>query len=73
MVAVLAQMSETISAAIDKKELLGMESGAIGYMLSKQGYLSDRDEHWHPLLMFFAPLTDPLMGRRIAKITDPWV
>jgi len=54
-----AQMVETISAAVNKKELPGMELGAIGYMLSKQGYLSDRDGHWHPHLMFFAPLTDP--------------
>ena len=30
------------------------------YMLPKQGYLSDRDGHWHPHLMFFTPLTDPL-------------
>jgi hypothetical protein len=29
------------------------------YMMSKQGYLSDRDGHWHPHLMFFVPLTDP--------------
>jgi hypothetical protein len=28
-------------------------------MMSKQGYLSDRDGHWHPHLMFFLPLTDP--------------
>ena len=55
-----AQMIQTISAAIEKKELSAMEPGAIGYMLSKQGYLSDRDGHWHPHLMFFAPLTDPL-------------
>jgi hypothetical protein len=28
-------------------------------MMSKQGFLSDRDGHWHPHLMFFTPLTDP--------------
>jgi hypothetical protein len=55
-----AQMVETISAAVNQKELPGMEPGAIGYMQSKQGYLSDRDGHWHPHLMFFAPLTDPV-------------
>jgi hypothetical protein len=27
--------------------------GSMGYMLSKQGYLSDTDGHWHPHLMFF--------------------
>jgi hypothetical protein len=54
-----ARMFEDIKAAFDKKELPTQESGAIGYMMSKQGYLSDRDGHWHPHLMFFLPLTDP--------------
>jgi hypothetical protein len=53
------QMLEDIKAAADKKELPAMEPGAMCYMLSKQGYLSDRDGHWRPHLMFFAPLTDP--------------
>ena len=38
-----AQMMEAIVAGIDKKELPVMESGAMCYMLSKRGYLSDRD------------------------------
>src|ERR1700681_4189023 len=54
-----AQMFEDIKAAFDKKELPTLESGAMCYMMSKQGYLSDRDGHWHPHLMFFVPLTDP--------------
>ncbi len=48
--------------------------GSMGYMMSKQGYLSDTDGHWHPHLMFFqahAPLSDwganlpgsPLLGQ----------
>lgn len=52
-------MFEDIKAAFDKKELPTLESGAMCYMMSKQGYLSDRDGQWHPHLMFFAPLTDP--------------
>jgi len=44
-----AQMFEDIKAAFE-------ESGAMCFMMSKQGYLSDRDGHWHPHLMFFAPL-----------------
>ena len=43
-----AQMMKAIVAGIDKKELPAMESGAMCYMLSKRGYLSDRDGHWHP-------------------------
>lgn len=27
--------------------------GAMGYMMSKDGHLSDADGHWHPHLMFF--------------------
>jgi hypothetical protein len=29
--------------------------GAMGYMLSKQQYLSDTNSHWHPHVMFFQP------------------
>jgi len=54
-----AQMADAIKAALDKKELPAMEVGAMCYMMSKQGYLSDRDGHWHPHLMFFLPQTDP--------------
>jgi hypothetical protein len=54
-----AQMFEDIKAAFDKKELPTPESGAMCYMMSKQGYLSDRDGHWHPHLMFFLPVTEP--------------
>ena len=32
--------------------------GAMCYMLSKQGYLSDADRHWHPHLMFFVADSD---------------
>jgi len=54
-----AQIFDDIYTALDKRELPALESGAMCYMLSKQGYLSDRDGHWHPHLMFFLPLTDP--------------
>src|SRR3974390_478330 len=55
-----AQMIEAVVAAVDKKELPPMDSGAMCYMLSKQGYLSDRDGHWHPHLMFFFSQSDPV-------------
>lgn len=48
-----------IKAAVDKKELLPPELGAMCYMMSKQGYLNDAAGHWHPHLMFFLPPTDP--------------
>jgi hypothetical protein len=53
------QMFEAISAAIDKKELPTPESGAMCYMLSKEGYLNDSVGHWHPHVMFFVPMIDP--------------
>jgi hypothetical protein len=53
-----AQVFEAIAAAVAKKELPALEAGAMCYMLSKQGYLSDRVGHWHPHLMFFVPQTD---------------
>jgi len=53
------EMFETIKAALDKKKLPAPEAGSMCYMLSKQGYLSDRDGHWHPHLMFFTPLIEP--------------
>ena len=41
-----------------EKELPTLEFGSVCYMMWKEGYLSDRDGHWHPHLMFFVPLTD---------------
>ncbi len=69
---------EAIVAGIDKKELPAMEPGAMCYMLSKQGYLSDRDGHWHPHLMFFFSSTDPaawgadLPDSPIIAFNDTW-
>lgn len=54
-----ADMFETVSAAIDKKELPQLESGAMCYMMSKDGYLGDAVGHWHPHLMFFVPQAEP--------------
>src|SRR5260370_8267824 len=48
-----AQMTESITAAIAKKELPAMESGAMCYMLSKQGYGGDSTPHPPPHLIFF--------------------
>jgi hypothetical protein len=73
-----AQMVETMAAAIDNKELPAMEPGAMCYMLSKQGYLSDQGGHWHPHLMFFVSQSDPaawgagLPGSPILAFNDTW-
>jgi hypothetical protein len=52
------QMFDALKAAFEKKELPALESGAMCYMMSREGYLSDRDGHWHPHLMFFLPSTE---------------
>ncbi len=54
-----AQMFEDLKSALDKKKLPPPESGAMCYMMSKQGYLNDEVGHWHPHLMFFLPPTEP--------------
>jgi hypothetical protein len=53
-----AQMFESIKASLAKKELPMPESGAMCYMLSKEGYLNSRAGHWHPHLMFIVPQTE---------------
>ena len=74
-----AQMNEAISAAIAKKELPPMESGAMCYMLSKQGYGGDSTPHWPPHLMFFYSDTDlaiwgaNLPGSPVVAVSDPVV
>jgi hypothetical protein len=73
-----AQMVEDIKAAFVKEELTAPEPGAMCYMMSKQGYLSDRDGHWRPHLMFFVPPTDPaawgadLPGSPLIAFKDTW-
>jgi hypothetical protein len=55
---VLAGKSKTeivkaTASALDKKELPGLEPGAMCYMMSKRQYLNDRGKSWHPHLMVF--------------------
>lgn len=71
------QMFAGIQTALDTRKLAPMEPGAMSYMLSKDGYLSQVDNHWRPHLMFFVPLTEPSMwganvpGSQVIGATDP--
>jgi len=71
------EIAEAIAAAFDKKELPVQETGAVCYMMSKDGYLNDRDGHWHPHVMFYVPLTEAktwganLPGSPILAAEDP--
>jgi len=47
------QMIERIDAALRTKAFPAFEPGAMCYMMSKQGYLSDSGGRWHPHVMFF--------------------
>src|SRR5439155_15113305 len=49
------EIVQATALALDKKELPGLEPGAMCYMMSKQQYLSDQGLSWHPHLMFFIP------------------
>jgi hypothetical protein len=72
-----AEIAAAMKDAFDKKKLPPMESGAMGYMMSKDGYLSDSGGHWHPHLMIFLPLTGAktwgagLSGSPVFVFEDP--
>jgi hypothetical protein len=72
-----AQMTESITAAIAKKELPAMEPGAMCYMMGKEGYGGDSIPHWPSHLMFFYSDTDPaiwganLPGSPVVAMSDP--
>jgi hypothetical protein len=46
---------DELRAALARKELPSPEPGAMSFMMSKDGYLSDADSHWHSHLMFHVP------------------
>jgi hypothetical protein len=52
------QMYDQIRAAMARKELPAVEPGAMSFMMSKDGYLSDDGGHWHSHLMFYIQGTD---------------
>jgi hypothetical protein len=52
------QMEDSIKSKVAKGELPVPETGAMSYMMSKDGYLNDEVGHWHPHLMFHVPKTD---------------
>jgi hypothetical protein len=47
------QIKQSIEAALAAKQLPALEPGAMSYMMSKQGYLSDSFGHWKSHLMFY--------------------
>jgi hypothetical protein len=49
------EIARALKSAQGSKELPALEPNAMCYMMSKQQYLSDRDVHWHPHIMWFVP------------------
>jgi len=47
-----------LKKAYEKKQLPGLESGAMDYMMSKSAYLTDQDGHNLPHVMFYTALKD---------------
>jgi hypothetical protein len=51
-------MEDRIKGEVARGELPVPESGAMSYMMAKDGNLGDSVGHWHPHLMFHVPKTD---------------
>jgi hypothetical protein len=49
------EILDEVRAAVARNELRSPAPGAMSFMMSKAGYLSDADGHWHPHLMFHVP------------------
>ena len=53
-----AEMVSALKAAYENKQLPGLESGAMDYMMSKSSYLTDEGEHNMPHVMFYTLVRD---------------
>jgi len=53
-----AEIVSALKTAYEKKQLPGLENGAMTYMMSKSAYLTDEDGHNLPHLMFFTAVMD---------------
>ena len=66
-----------MQSAFEANQIPAIEYGALGYMLSKQGYLGDRAGHWHPHIIIYVPPIEPaawganLAGSPIFGKLDP--
>jgi len=53
-----SDMIDRTRTALNTNTFVAPEAGAMSFMMSKQGYLSDDGGHWHPHLMFFVAHSD---------------
>jgi hypothetical protein len=54
-----SEMIVRTRAALAANAFVLPEPGAMGFMMSKDGYVSGADGHWHPHLMIFIAHTEP--------------
>jgi hypothetical protein len=52
------EMAARTRAALAAHRVADPEPGAMSYMMSKQGYITDNGGHWYSHVMFFMPHTD---------------
>jgi hypothetical protein len=53
-----AEIVSALKTAYEKKQLPGLEGGAMDYMMSKSSYLTDQGDHNMPHLMWYTSLAD---------------
>jgi hypothetical protein len=53
-----AEIIDDNKAAFENRQLPALEPGSMSYMMSKEAYLTDRDDHNLAHLMFYAPALD---------------
>jgi hypothetical protein len=54
----MSEIIDSVETAFRKKELPGLEPGAMSYMMSKAAYLTDEDGHNMAHVMLYVPLRD---------------
>jgi hypothetical protein len=71
------KLSERVKGALQRNELPELGAGAMCFMMSRDGYLSEQGGHWHPHLMFFQRHTTPAAwganatGSAVIAFSDP--
>ena len=63
-----AEIIDANKAAFERGELPVLEPGAMSYMMSKQAYLTDDDDHnWAQLIFYAPPLDSAVWGADLPK------
>jgi len=72
-----AEIAQAVAAALDSGQLTATTPGGMCYMMSKQQYLNDQAQAWHPHVMFYGPVGTGktwganLPGSPMIAVNDP--